>query len=132
VDIVVDTSVIIAVIANEPQRDRLIELTKGADLIAPYSVYWEVGNAFSAMLRRKRITLTRVLEAIQVFRRIPIRYVDLELEDCLRIAETLGIYAYDAYLIHCAMKYASPLISLDNNLVQGAKRMKSKVIEVNP
>ena len=42
-DIVVDTSVIIAVIANEPQRDILIDLTKGADLLAPPSVHWEIG-----------------------------------------------------------------------------------------
>jgi uncharacterized protein with PIN domain len=33
-DVTVDTSVIIAVIANEPEKDALIELTKGVDLIA--------------------------------------------------------------------------------------------------
>jgi predicted nucleic acid-binding protein len=56
-NIVVDTSVIIAVISNESQKDRLIELTKGADLVAPPSVHWEIGNAFSAMLKRGRLTL---------------------------------------------------------------------------
>ena len=33
-DIVIDTSIIVAVIAHEPQRDALIELTRGADLLA--------------------------------------------------------------------------------------------------
>jgi len=51
-DIVVDTSVLIAVIANEPEKDRLIRQTTGADLLAPPSCHWEIGNAFSAMLRR--------------------------------------------------------------------------------
>ncbi len=51
-DIVLDTSVIIAVIANEPEKRVLIRLTKGAELIAPQSVHWEIGNAFSAMLKR--------------------------------------------------------------------------------
>jgi len=38
-NIVIDASVIIAVIANEPEKETLIELTKGANLIAPYSVH---------------------------------------------------------------------------------------------
>ncbi len=32
--IVVDTSVIIAVIANEPERKRIIKLTEGANLLS--------------------------------------------------------------------------------------------------
>ncbi|MCK4449071.1 MAG: type II toxin-antitoxin system VapC family toxin [Anaerolineae bacterium] len=129
-DIVVDTSVIIAVIANEPEREALVELTTGADLIAPRSVHWEIGNAFSAMLRRERIKVEQAIQAVKLYQRIPIRFVDVELEESLQIADTLGIYAYDAYLIRCALKYKSPLISLDRKLVSAAKRMKARVIEV--
>ena len=129
-DIVVDTSVIIAVIANEPEKEALVEVTTGADLIAPHSVHWEIGNAFSAMLRRERIRLEQAIQAIQLYQQIPIRFVDVELEETLRIADTLGIYAYDAYLIRCALKYKSPLISLDRNLVNAAKEMKARVMEV--
>ena len=129
-NIVVDTSVIIAVIANEPTKPTLIRLTKGADLIAPHSVHWEIGNAFSAMFKRGRITVAQALQAVKVYRTIPIRLVDVELEQSLRIADTLGIYAYDAYLIRCALKYKSPLLSLDQRLANSAKRMKARVIEV--
>ena len=129
-NIVVDTSVIIAVIANEPTKPTLIRLTKGADLIAPHSVHWEIGNAFSAMFKRGRITVAQALQAVKAYRTIPIRLVDVELEQSLRIADTLGIYAYDAYLIRCALKYKSPLLSLDRNLANSAKRMKARVIEV--
>jgi len=129
-DVVVDTSIIIAVIANEPERESLVELTRGADLIAPYSVHWEIGNAFSAMLRRKRIGVEQAIQAVKLYRRIPIRFVDVELEETLKIADALGIYAYDAYLIRCAVKYKSPLVSLDRNLVNSAREMKARVIEV--
>jgi len=129
-DIVVDASVIIAVIANEPEKEALIEVTTGADLIAPHSVHWEIGNAFSAMLRRERIRLEQAIQAVQLYQQIPIRFVNVELEETLKIADTLGIYAYDAYLIRCALKYKSPLISLDRNLVNAAKEMKARVIEV--
>ena len=129
-NIVVDTSVIIAVIANEPEKDKLIKLTQGADVIAPQSVHWEIGNAFSAMFKRNRVTLEQALKAIQAYSKIPVRFVDVELEQSLEIAETLSIYAYDAYLIRCALKYKSPLISLDGNLVDSAKRMNVKIVEV--
>lgn len=129
-DIVVDTSVIIAVIANEPEKETLVELTMGADLIAPHSVHWEVGNAFSAMLRCERITVEQAIQAIKLYRQIPMRLVEVELEEALKIADTLGIYAYDAYLIRSALKYKSPLLSLDRNLVRAAKEMKARVIEV--
>lgn len=129
-NIVVDTSVIIAVISNESQKDRLIELTKGADLVAPPSVHWEIGNAFSAMLKRGRLTLHQTLKAIEVYHKIPVRYAETELEDTLRIAAEYNIYSYDAYLLRCALKYNAPLISLDRNLVRIAKEMNVVVIEV--
>ncbi len=129
-NVVVDTSVIIAVIANEPERDILIELTRGADLIAPQSIHWEVGNAFSAMLKRKRVTLAQAQKSIEIYKTIPIRFLDVGLEQTLKLASELDIYAYDAYIIECALKYKSPLISLDRTLVNVAKQMKVNVLEV--
>lgn len=116
-NIVVDALVIIAVIANKPQREVLIGVTKGVDLLAPPSVHWEIGNAFSAMLRRRRVTLAEVLKAIEVYRRIPIRFVEVELEDALRVAAEAGIYAYDACVIGCAQKYRAALIFFARGII---------------
>ncbi|GAB4547778.1 MAG: type II toxin-antitoxin system VapC family toxin [Anaerolineae bacterium] len=129
-DVVIDASVIIAVIANEPEKEALIEITQGVDLLAPLSVHWEIGNAFSAMLKRKRLTLEQAIEAIELYRQIPIRFVEVELEEALKIAKTLDLYAYDAYLIRSAVKYKTPLISLDRDLVRGAEEMGVRVMEV--
>ena len=100
----------------------MIRLTRGVDLIAPHSVDWEIGNAFSAMLKRGRIRLGQAVAAIEVYRQVPIRFVDVELDQTLEIADKLGIYAYDAYLIRCGLKYTAPLISLDQGLVEAASR----------
>ncbi len=127
---VVDASVIIAVIANEPEKDQLIEITKGADLLAPASIHWEIGNAFSAMIKRGRVTLEQALGAIGIYRHIPIRYTEVELENTLGIVSEHGIYAYDAYLLRCATKYNSALITLDRKLAQVAQEMNIEVIEV--
>lgn len=126
---VVDASVIIAVIANESQKDRLIEITRGADLLAPASIHWEIGNAFSAMIKRKRITLQQAQRALEIYRQIPIRYTDVELDQTLEIVAECGIYAYDAYLIRCAKKYQTALITLDRKLAQVAKAMNVAVVE---
>ena len=130
-EIIIDASALIAVIANESERDILIHLTRGAILIAPRSIHWEIGNAFSAMLKRKRITLDQALEAIRIYRTVPIKFVDADLEGSLEVADQLGIYAYDAYLIHCALKYRAPLISLDKNLLAHAEQIGAGIIKVS-
>lgn len=127
-DVIVDASVIIAVIANEPEKANIIFLTTGANIVAPYSVHWEIGNAFSAMLKRSRVTLEQVLQAIDLYKAIPIRYVNVELESALEIAAQLNIYAYDAYLIQTARQYKLPLMTLDKNLRNYAEQKNVRVI----
>jgi len=129
-NIVVDASVLIAVVTNEPEKAKLVQLTQNSDLIAPHSIHWEIGNAFSAMLKRNRVTVEDAIEAIQTYQKIPIRLVDVELEEVIKLADKLNIYAYDAYLIRCALKYKSPLISLDKRLVNSARSVKAQIVEV--
>ena len=131
-DIVIDTSAIIAVIANEPERPAIIAATQDADLIAPGSVHWEIGNAFTAMLRRRRVSVAQSLRALDVYHTIPIRFVDVELTMAIEIAADVGSYAYDAYLIRCAQKHRAPLLTLDRELLDAARRSGVSVIEVSP
>lgn len=130
VDIVVDASIIIAVIVNEPSKPAIIRATQDVDLIAPPSIPWEIGNAFSAMFKRNRVSLDNALNAIGVYKQIPIRFVEVELEETLRLAHQLNIYAYDAYLIRCAQRYNAPLISLDESLLKLAEQLNVKVIRI--
>jgi predicted nucleic acid-binding protein len=129
-EVVVDASVLIAVITNEDEKEKLVAMTGEADLIAPLSVHWEIGNAFSSLLKRKRVTIDQALQAIEIYLQIPVRFVEIELTDSLELANEFGIYAYDAYLLRCAEKYRLPLLTLDNRLVQVAKEKKIQVLEV--
>jgi predicted nucleic acid-binding protein len=128
--IVVDTSALIAVIANEPEKGRLIELTNGCTLIAPRSVFWEIGNAFSAMLKRGRITKQQVDAALVAFDAIPVRYVELGLKEAVGIAAQYNIYAYDAYVLAAALRYKSPLLSLDQQMVRHGDVVGIQMLEV--
>jgi len=130
--VAIDASAIIAVIANEPEKKALLELTTGADLIAPASIHFEIGNAFSAMLKRHRVTIAQAQVAVGLYQDIPIRFVEIELAATLEIADQLSIYAYDAYLIRTAEKYRAPLLTLDKALQHHARSYGVKVLEVIP
>ncbi len=129
-DIVVDTSVIIAVIADEPEKPLLISKTQSGDLFAPHSLYWEIGNAFSAMLKRNRITLNQAKTAIAIYQQIPLNLVEIDLEQALELADRLQIYAYDAYVIACAINQSCPLLTLDSGLSYAAKAAGIDIVEV--
>jgi predicted nucleic acid-binding protein len=89
-EIVVDTTVVIAVIANESTKAGLVEMTKDAELLAPASVPWEIGNAFSAMFKQKRITKDQAIAAVLEYQRIPIRLLDVPLERAVVCPHNLG------------------------------------------
>jgi predicted nucleic acid-binding protein len=129
-EVIVDASVLIAVVTNEREKEKLVEMTREAELIAPLSVHWEVGNAFSSLLKRKRMTLREALRAIDSYLQIPVRFVEVELAESLELSNELGLYAYDAYLLCSAMKYRLPLITLDGRLIQAARHKKIQVLEV--
>lgn len=129
-NIVVDTSIIIAVVMNEEHKGQLVEITKGADLIASTSIHWEIGNAFSAMIKRKRINLKQARAALVMYNRIPIQFSDVDLEESLILADKLNIYAYDAYVIQCALNHKSPLLTLDQRMCRSAQNVGASIIEV--
>lgn len=130
-DLVTDTSTIIAVITNEPEKPLLISKTQGCDIYAPYSLYWEVGNAFSAMIKRGRVTLEQAKTAIGIYNRTPLNLVEIDLKQALEIVEKHKVYAYDAYMIACASNRNCPLLTLDGGLSYAAKAAGVEVLEVN-
>ena len=129
-NLIVDTSVIIAVITNEKHKKKLIRLTKGVDLIAPASLHWEIGNAFSAMFKRKKISFEQAIEALMSYKQIPLRFSPIDLDTALELASELDIYAYDAYVLGCALKHKAPLLSLDEGLLSAGKKAGVAIKEV--
>ena len=129
-EFVIDTSAILAVIADEPEKTALVSLTRGATLVAPPSVHWEVGNALSAMFKRARLTGSQAHRLLDFYGEIPIRFVSVDLKHAVELSADLGIYAYDAYVIACAMNQRSPILTLDRGLAAQARTLKIEVPEV--
>jgi predicted nucleic acid-binding protein len=129
-NIVLDASAVIAVITNEATKEKIIGATMDAELIAPESIHWEIGNAFSALLKKRILSLEQGLSALKIYTNIPIRFVSVDLEKSLVIAKECDIYAYDAYLIECALKYESPLLTLDMRLIEKALQRGVEVVQL--
>ena len=129
-DIVIDTSALLAVILGEPERDGVITSTRGHNLIGPGSIQWEVGNAFSALLKRRLISAADIQRGSEIFEIIPLRYMAIGLGSALAIAQRTNIYAYDAYFLDCAMRYAAPVLTLDKGMKRAAKMLDIRIVEV--
>jgi predicted nucleic acid-binding protein len=129
-DIVIDTSALIAVIVGEPERHDLIEITKGNTLIGPGSIPWEIGNAFSAMFKRNRLTIEEAQKGLLIFHTIPLRYIEPDFVKVLELSKQANIYAYDAYFLDCAIRQRAPLLTLDKKLKESAQNIKVETMEV--
>jgi predicted nucleic acid-binding protein len=129
-DIVIDTSALIAVIVGEPERKRIVEFTTGNTLIGPGSIPWEIGNAFSAMLKQDRLTLHEAQKGLAIFASIPLRYVEPDFVNALKISKQAKMYAYDAYFLDCAIRHKAPLLTLDRKLKAFAQNLNVETMEV--
>lgn len=129
-DIIIDTSAIIAVLVDEPERPKIIEITKGHSLIGPGSIPWEIGNAFSAMFKRKRLSIEEAEKGLSIFKSIPIRYIEPDFVKAVKISEQTCMYAYDAYFMECAIRYKAPLLTLDKKLKSTAQIINIETMDV--
>ena len=129
-DIVIDTSALIAVIAGEPERNRIISKTDGKTLTGPGSIPWEIGNAFSAIFKQNRLTLDAAKKGIAIFESIPIRYIEPDFFNAITISKQTNMYAYDAYFLDCAFRLKAPLLTLDQKLKNAAQNLNIKILEV--
>ena len=129
-DIVIDTSALIAVIVDEPERNRIIELTTGNTLVGPGSIPWEIGNAFSAMFNQSKLNLEEVQKGLKIFESIPIQYIKPDFVNAMKISKQANIYAYDAYFLDCASRYKAPILTLDQKLRSVAQKIKVAIVEV--
>lgn len=82
------------------------------------------------MLKRSRINIEQAIEAIEIYLEIALEIVEIDLKEAVRLAGKFNIYAYDAYILQCAIEQNLPLISLDEELIGIAKRQGIQVIEV--
>ena len=120
-EFVVDASIVLAAILNEPEKATILEKTRGRHPQSPGCLRWEIGNALSAMLKRKRLSRVECDGALAAFSKIPIKEVEVNLSKALELCENHNLYAYDAYYLEVARQHSRPLMSLDRRMIEAAE-----------
>ena len=129
--IVADTNTFLAVALDEPERAGLIEATDGHELVAPAVLPFEIGNALSALARRKIISERQLAIAWDAATAIPVELATVDTRTALLLAGHFGIYAYDAYFLQCAQETKCPLLTLDRGLKRVAEELSIKLVELS-
>ncbi|MEX2469009.1 MAG: type II toxin-antitoxin system VapC family toxin [Pseudohongiellaceae bacterium] len=128
-EVVTDTNIFLAVALNEPEKEHIIQLTTAVSVIAPEILPYEIGNALSAMVKRRKLSKAEALAAEISAGDIPVRLVSVDIQAALQIAVAEDIYAYDAYFLQCARNYSLPLLTLDQRMKQVASNLGMQVLE---
>lgn len=122
--IVADTNTFMAVALDQPERGWLTAVTEECSLMAPSVLPYEIGNALSALVKRKVVTGDQAPLVWDAVPKIPVELVRVDIRVALTLAARFNLYAYDAYFLQCALDQRCPLLSLD-------KRVKRVAADLN-
>ena len=128
-NIVVDTSAILAVLLDEPEKNAIVEMTMGTVLSAPASLRWEIGNAAAAGVKRRRLTEERARQLMIDFESVTIRELTIDIKNAVELGLELRIYAYDAYILEAARACGFPLLTLDGPIQRHARKLGLSLVE---
>jgi predicted nucleic acid-binding protein len=128
--IVLDTSIVMAVLFNEPERDTILSITESCELFSASSLPQEVGNAVSLGFRRGRFELGVGLQVMRSFGKMKIRLVEIDYMKAIEISHALNHYAYDAYMLQVAESEGASLFTLDRKLKSAAQLRNIKILEI--
>ena len=129
-DIIIDASVLMPILINEPEKEFIINATKDAELSAPSILPYEIGNALTRLKKRRILSEKQVLLAYNDFMKIPLRLLETDIANALKIACKYTIYAYDAYYLETACRLNLPLLTLDGSMKKIAQDLNLKILEV--
>jgi predicted nucleic acid-binding protein len=130
-NIVIDTSAILAVLLDKPEKQAVVEATMGSVVCAPASLRWEVGNAATAGVKRRRLTTERARQLVTDFEQVTIRELAIDIRRAVDLGLALGIYAYDAYILEAARSSGFPLLALAGPIRRNAKKLGVSLVELD-
>jgi predicted nucleic acid-binding protein len=127
-NVLIDASALMPILINEPEKEHIVNTTRNCVLLAPSMLPYEIGNALTRLKRRQILNEKQILTAYNDFKKIPLRLVDVNIENALEIACKYSIYAYDAYYLEAACRLHLPLLTLDVPMKKIAKNLNLRIL----
>jgi predicted nucleic acid-binding protein len=118
--LVVDASLIAAILFAEPAFDLAHARLRGFTPIAPALLDFEIANAVTTRLRRRAIGADDAAAAMQDFLDLPIERAEIDAGALPLLADRFGLTAYDAAYLWLAGEVRAPLATFDSHLARAA------------
>lgn len=118
--LVVDCSLLAAVLFDEPERDAALERMAGCELYAPHLLDFEIA---SVALKKSRQGLTEVSTcALADYGALALKQRPIDLPGQVALALRYDLSTYDAAYLWLAAELKAPLATLDRRLGEAAQR----------
>jgi predicted nucleic acid-binding protein len=128
-EIILDASAIMAVIADEAESEIIINYTKDAVILSPNVLPSEIANGLTKMMKKKVIDdKDKMIDIINNFKQIPIKLIEVNLERSLEIAWDHKTYAYDAFYLEVAKRLNLPLLTFDGEMKKIGKEIGIEIL----
>ena len=117
---VVDASAMVALLFGEAEGPVIAERLRGADLIAPALLPFEVANVCLKKMRRHPAQRDAFRKAFRMLDQMDVGVIEVDQDQALALAEASGLTAYDASYLWLARRVGSELVTLDRQLAAAA------------
>jgi predicted nucleic acid-binding protein len=117
---VVDASALAAVVFDEPKGEMVAGQLKGATLVAPSLLWFELVNICATKLRRYSGQRDLILRAFAMRGGLTIETLEVDYTGTLLLAERTGLTGYDASYLWLAQHLSAELVTLDGELIRAA------------
>jgi predicted nucleic acid-binding protein len=128
--IVIDASVVLALLLNEELASKAEAIMAQGGLCAPALLNLEVTNGLVSAIRRKRMTKQDATSIIETFATLPIAFDEQATSSPKLLACALNhdLTTYDASYLLLAQRLRAPLASFDERLCDAAKSIEIVVL----
>jgi predicted nucleic acid-binding protein len=120
--LVVDASVVAAVLFAEPWRDEAEARFRGRRLCAPALIDFEIANIAVLKGRTKVLGRGEIERALAAYSRLDLRRESVGAPAMAKVAADFGLTAYDAAYLCVAEAVQAPLATFDSALGRAAER----------
>jgi predicted nucleic acid-binding protein len=118
---VVDASLIAAIVFDEPGQEEAVQALRGRQAVAPGLLRYEMANIGVKKLRRGELSLEETLASLHALAAFDIEYGEIDPVAVLRLAQGYRLTAYDASYLWLAGELKSPIGTLDQELATAAR-----------
>jgi len=118
--VVVDSSVIAAIVFDEIEHEKARNALAGKQPIAPDLLRFEITNVGMNRIRQGKSRLEEALEGLKYFDDLAVEFAGIVLAPVLRMAARYKLSAYDASYLWLAAELHAPLATFDKRLAAAA------------